>query len=362
MSKGKIQSGGAAQLVAKTKVASAIKMKRYGNLYNNIISKENLLLAHERAKKGKTWQKDVQNVDSDLDFYINKLHDQLKSNSYKTSKYKVKTIYEPKKREIYILPYFPDRIAQHAIMNILEPIWDALFINASYACRKGKGQHKGSKVCMKYVKRNTYCLKCDCSKFYPSINHDILKIIVRNKIKCRQTLNLLDEIIDSIGGNTNAPIGNYLSQWFGNLYLNELDMLIKHKFKIKDYVRYCDDFLLFSNDKNLLNKMKIIIRDFLASKLNLKMSKCDLFPTTQGVDFLGYRHFPSGCILLRKSTAKRVKRRIKAIPWKVKHGIIKKENAISVIESTKGWMKWANTHNLSIAIKLKEIKKEIDKY
>ena len=337
-------------------------MKRHGYLYDKIISKENLINAHLSARKGKTWQSAVKKIDMDIDKYIDKLHALLISEKYITSKYKIKTIHEPKMRDIFILPYFPDRIIQHAIMNIIEPIWEGLFIYNSYACRKGKGQHKGSKECMKYVKRNLYCLKCDCSKFYPSINHEKLKLIIRKKIKCNKTLNLLDVIIDSIEGGCNVPIGNYLSQWFGNLYLNELDMLIKHKYRIKDYVRYCDDFLLFSKDKKILNEMKMVIETFLSEELKLKLSKCDLFQTRQGVDFLGYRHFPNGCILLRRSTAKRVKKRIKRIPVAVRKGFIKKENALAVIESTKGWIKWANTYNLSLSLNIEGVKKEIENY
>ena len=122
-------------------------------------------------------------------------------------------------------------------MNVLEPIWDNLFIHNSYACRKGKGQHRGSTKCAEYVRKNKYCLKCDIKKFYPSINHDILFNIIKKKIKCKKTLNLLHDIIYSIEGETNTPIGNYTSQWFGNLYLNELDMYVKHVLKILTRLR-----------------------------------------------------------------------------------------------------------------------------
>lgn len=337
-------------------------MKRHGNLYRKIISEENLKLAYQKSRKGKAWQRNVKEIDQQQEYYLSELLHILQNKEYKTSQYKTKMIYEPKFRTIYILPYYPDRILQHAIMNVLEPIWDKLFIYDSYACRQGKGQHKGSLRCMQFVKRNKYCLKCDISKFYPSVNHEKLLKIIKRKIKCKDTLVLLEEIINSIEGESNVPIGNYLSQWFGNLYMNELDQLIKHKYHIKDYIRYCDDFLLFSNSKEKLNQMKLIIEKFITEQLKMKLSKCDLFPVTQGVDFLGYRHFPQGYILLRKTTAKRVKKRLKSLFWKVKHKKISKESAISTIASTKGWLRWANTHNMSLSLKIMELETEIKEY
>lgn len=337
-------------------------MKRHGDLYRKIISEENLKLAYQKSRKGKAWQRNVKEIDQRQEYYLSELLHILQNKEYKTSQYKTKMIYEPKFRTIYILPYYPDRILQHAIMNVLEPIWDKLFIYDSYACRQGKGQHKGSLRCMQFVKRNKYCLKCDISKFYPSVNHEKLLKIIKRKIKCKDTLLLLEEIINSIEGESNVPIGNYLSQWFGNLYMNELDQLIKHKYHIKDYIRYCDDFLLFSNNKEKLNQMKLIIEKFITEQLKMKLSKCDLFPVTQGVDFLGYRHFPQGYILLRKTTAKRVKKRLKSLFWKVKHKKISKESAISTIASTKGWLRWANTHNMSLSLKIMELETEIKEY
>lgn len=244
-------------------------MKRHNNLFDKIVDKDNLLLAYKKAKKHKSWQQKVIRVEKDLDNLIEELRLSLINGTYKTAEYRTKKIYEPKERTIYVLPFYPDRIVHHAIMNILEPIWDNLFISDSYACRNGKGQHKGSQKCMEFVRKNKYCLKCDINKFYPSINHEILKLIIRKKIKCKRTLNLLDTIIDSIDGETNIPIGNYLSQWFGNLYLNELDMFMKHDNKIKCYIRYCDDFLLFSNDKALLKEMAIKIKDYVENIFHL---------------------------------------------------------------------------------------------
>lgn len=310
-------------------------MKRHNNLFDKIVDKDNLLLAYKKAKKHKSWQQKVIRVEKDLDNLIEELRLSLINGTYKTAEYRTKKIYEPKERTIYVLPFYPDRIVHHAIMNILEPIWDNLFISDSYACRNGKGQHKGSQKCMEFVRKNKYCLKCDINKFYPSINHEILKLIIRKKIKCKRTLNLLDTIIDSIDGETNIPIGNYLSQWFGNLYLNELDMFMKH------------------------DKMAIKIKDYVENILKLRLSKCNLFPTSQGIDFLGYRHFSSGYILVRKTTAKRMKKRIRRLKWELAKKKITNDRALSVIGSISGWLKWANTYNLQISLQLNELKESI---
>lgn len=207
---------------------------------------------------------------------------------------------------------------------------------------------------MEFVRKYKYCLKCDISKFYPNVNHDILYDIVQRKIKCKDTLWLLRDIIYSYPGATNVPIGNFTSQWFGNLYLNELDKLIKHTYKIRGYLRYCDDFCLFHNDKGLLREMREIIREFIATKLELRFSFAELFPVTQGVDFLGYRHFPQ-YILLRKRTAKRVKKRLAALPGLLYSGKVNIDQYRSILASTKGWLRWANTHNLSIALDIERL-------
>ena len=225
--------------------------------------------------------------------------------------------YEPKQRTIYILPFCPDRVVQHALMNILIPIWQPMFIRDSYACITGRGKHAGSRRTMEYVRRNRYCLKCDVHHFYVSVVHDILYEMIERKIKCPDTLWLIRDIVYSFPGGKNVPIGNLTSQWFGNYYLTALDRFVKEHLHVADYVRYCDDFILFGNDKKQLNEFSKAVVEFLADRLQLTLSKCDLFPVSRGVDFLGYRHFPD-YILLRKSTAKRIARRLRELPGRLK--------------------------------------------
>ena len=331
-------------------------MKRHGDLWGEIVDIENIELAFNNARKGKSWQRQVKEVMADKENKLNELQQMLLNKTYKVSPYKVRTIYEPKQRDIYIVPFYPDRVVHHALINVLAPIWDKLFIFNSFSCRKGKGQHKGSIWCERYVKRNGYVLQCDVSKFYPSVNHDILMEIIKQKIKDEDTLWLVEEIVRSFPGNKNVPIGNYTSQWLGNIYLNELDMYIKHELRVKDYLRYCDDFLLFDNDKQRLREISQKIKKFCKDRLALKLSRIRLFPTSKGVDFLGYQHKKEGYMLLRKSTKKRFKKRINRLRWELKNGLVELDKARSTVDSIYGWMKHANTYNLRNRLGLDRIR------
>jgi hypothetical protein len=322
-------------------------MKRHGDLFNRIVEIDNLHTAYISASRGKHWQNTVMNFEKNIDINLLKIQESLINKTFTTSGYTEKIIHEPKERIIYKLPFSPDRIVQHALMNVVEPIWDNLMINNSYSCRKGKGIHAGSRKTMDYIRKcggNGYCLKMDIRKFYPSVNHDIMYDIVQHKIKCKDTLWLLHDIIYSFGGGKNIPIGNYTSQWLGNLYMNELDQFLKHEHHVKYYIRYCDDFIIFHKNKHYLTDMQTTITNFVADKLSMSLSKSDVFPISHGIDFLGYRHFHNK-ILLRKSTAKRIKKRIELLPGRLKHGEITLDQYRSSIASTLGWLKWANSHN-----------------
>lgn len=333
-------------------------MKRHGNLFDQIVSWDNLVLAFNKARKGKTWQTTVKRIDRNRNRFLGRLQNDLTQGRFTTSEYKIKQVHEPKTRDIYVLPFYPDRIVQHAMMNVVEPIWKKMFIKDSYACIAGRGLHAGSRRTMEFVRRYRYCLKCDISKFYPSISHDVLFSIIERKIKCRRTLRLWEDIIYSLPGGKNVPIGNYTSQWLGNLYLNELDQKAKHDWRARGYVRYCDDFCFFSNSKAVLRDWWAKARAFLWDQLGLSFSKASIFPVSQGVDFLGYRHFPNK-VLLRKSTAKRVRRRLKALPGAFRRGQVSLEHYRSSVASSWGWLRWANTQNFQLAIKLHELQEDI---
>ena len=325
---------------------SSKNMKRVGNLFEKIIDIDNLKLAHKNAMKGKTYYQDVKMVDRDPDQFLWRLHDSLKNKTFTTSPYVTKQIYEPKPRLIYKLPYFPDRIVHHAIMNILQPIWDKTFIYDLYSAIPGKGLHAGSYRLRQFMrdKENTrYCLKFDVSKFYPSINHDILMEKIRKKIKCKDTLWLLEEIVRSPGGNTNTPIGNYLSQYFSNIYMSEFDHWVKEEKQMRYYIRYCDDGVILHENKPTLRELQIEITEYLQENLNLTLNpKTRVIDVDkQGIDFLGYRCFRN-FILLRKQSALNFKRKIRYIET---HQVAPSFTMCSIMSSI-GWLKHSDSHNL----------------
>lgn len=322
-------------------------MKRYGNLYSLITDKENIELAFKKASLNKSRQKQIRLAKEHKDEIIESVHQMLVNKTYHTSEYRTKIITEPKLRTICMLPFYPDRIVHHAIMNVIEPILDKKLIYDCYSTRIGKGQIKATERCKHYCKKYKYVLKCDISKFYPSINHAVLKDILRHIFKDSDLLSILDEIIDSTHTKTNIPIGNYLSQWFGNIYLNELDrFVIKQGFS--KIIRYCDDFIIFSNSKEELNQLKPKIVEFLDEHLKLKLSKaqiskCDI----QGVTFLGYRHIqkPTQRILLKRETLKRIKTRLKCIQ-KIVINNKNIDRCRSQISSAIGWIQHTDCFNL----------------
>lgn len=278
-------------------------MKRYGNLYDKIISLDNLRLADEKARKGKLQSYGVRRHDENREQNLIDLHEQLKAGTFKTSQYDVFTIYEPKEREIYRLPYYPDRIVHHAVMNVLEPIWCSIFTADTYSCIKGKGIHAVQRKLSKELRKDPegakHCLKIDIKKYYPSIDHDILKQIIRKKIKDVRLLKLLDEIIDSADG---IPIGNYLSQYFANLYLAYFDHWMKEVKRVKYYYRYADDIVVLSGSKEHLHALLADMREYLRVELNLQIkNNYQIFPVeARGIDYVGYIFYHTHT-LLRKS-------------------------------------------------------------
>ena len=320
-------------------------MKRYGNLYSKIYDMENIRLAHQNARKGKKHYDEVVMVDANTEYYFEQIHRMLKDKTFKNSEYQVFTRkFEQKEREIFKLPYFPDRIIHHCIMQVLEPIWKKSLIRDTYSSIKGRGLHDGArrvKNALKDVYGTQYCLKMDIRKFYPSVNHNVLKEVIRKKIKCPDTLWLLDEIIDSTPG---VPIGNYLSQYFGNLYLSSLDHFIKERHRVKYFFRYCDDLVLLSDRKK---KLRIVLKGIIhfceKTKLTLKRNY-QIFPTDdRGIDFLGYRFFHD-FILLRKSITRRFKAKVN---YALNNWVFSnKQTIVNSIMSYWGWIKFGDCKTL----------------
>jgi RNA-directed DNA polymerase len=310
-------------------------MKRLSNLYQKIYSIENLQLADKKASKGKSTQYGVIVHSQRKDENLQALHLMLKNKAYKTSAYKTFLIYEPKEREVFRLPYFPDRITHHAVMNILEPIFMSLFTADTYSCIKGKGIHAAAFAVRKALLNESetkYCLKLDIKKFYPNVDQAVLKALLRRKFKDRDLLWLLDEIIDSTDG---LPIGNYLSQYFANFYLTYFDHWLKETKGVRHYFRYADDLVILSEDKAYLHALLADIREYLSVNLKLSIKEnYQVFPVAaRGIDFVGYKFYHTHT-LLRKSIKKNFARML-----------ARRKNDAS-IASYWGWIKHCNGNHL----------------
>ncbi len=310
-------------------------MKRFGNLFEDVCSIDNLELADIKARKSKHKTLGVLLHDTEKDLNILKLNEALLNKTFRTSEYKTFKIFEGKERVISKLPYYPDRIVHHAIMNKLEPIFVSVFTSNTYSCIKGRGIHGAAnavKNALKDVENTTYCLKFDIKQFYPSIDHDILKSIIRRKIKDNNLLWLLDEIVDSAEG---VPIGNYLSQYFANLYLAYFDHWLKGVERVKYCFRYADDIVILSKDKQYLHNLLAKIRDYLTTNLKLTIKdNYQIFPVKiRGIDFVGYKFFHTHT-LLRKG----IKKRFGKMMFYTRNG--------KSFSSYNGWLKHCNGKHL----------------
>lgn len=310
-------------------------MKRKNNLYQIIISPENLMLADAKASKGKADQYGVIQHNKNKEANIQQLHQMLKEKTYTTSPYTTFKVFEPKERIVYRLPYFPDRITHHAVMNVMEEIFISTFTADTYSCIKGKGIHAAAnavKTALKDEAATQYCLKLDIKKFYPNVDHEILKQLLRRKLKDRDLLWLLDGIIDSADG---LPIGNYLSQYFANFYLSYFDHWIKEVKQVKYYFRYADDLVILSPDKPYLHQLFAEIKSYLNDNLKLTIKdNYQVFPVAaRSIDFVGYRFYHTHT-LLRKSIKQNFARKAK------------KNKSPQFLSSHMGWAKHCNSKNL----------------
>jgi len=308
-------------------------VKRYGYLFHDICSKDNLYKAHKNARKGKTKRRQVKEVDKNLDWCIAAIQEMLLTGSYEVSNYEVFERNDgKKKRLIYKLPYYPDRIIQWAILQVTRKYFDRHFILDTYSSIKGRGVHFGVQRVKRSLRNKSetiYCLKMDVKKYYPSINRNILKEKLEKMFKDPLLLELLFKIIDS--GESGVPIGNYLSQYFANFYLSEYDHWIKERHREKYYHRYMDDVCIFHKNKRRLHYLRKETQWYWEDKLNLTLkTNWQVFPVeVRGVDFLGYRFYHHKTTL-RKNLKKNM---VKNLAEKNK-------------PSYNGWLNWCDCCNL----------------
>ena len=306
-------------------------MSTLNHIFPAITDLDNLLASYRVVLRGKRGSSTATEIDCHLMSVLLKLQRDLQNQTYTPQPYYSQYIYEPKRRYIQA-PAFRDRIVHHAIHNIMMPFYDRHFINHSYACRVGKGTHQAMRTVQRILhthkKQTLYTCKIDISKYFASINHTRLKTLIRQKVEDPRLLWLLDSIIDSTDsgsehdhlfppdspyhtkGRRGIPIGNLTSQLFANIYLHHADKYAKHQLKIRLYVRYMDDILLFHTDKSQLQLWQQQLTDFLSTELYLTVNprKVRLYPVRVGVDFVGYViHSPH--VRLRGSSVRRFKKK-----------------------------------------------------
>ncbi|MDM8516687.1 RNA-directed DNA polymerase [Desulfobacterales bacterium HSG16] len=278
-------------------------MKRAGNLYYLITSHENLRIAFQKSARGKQEKKEVIQFRKNFDRNIEKLRSQLLKGEPDIGHYHFFVVRDPKVRTVCAAS-FPERVLHHGIMNVCEPFLDSYSIYDSYACRKGKGNRKALARAQKFVRQSSWYLKLDISKYFNSIDHTIMMQLLARRFKDKDLLMLFQKIIDThhIRPGKGVPIGNLISQHLANFYLGCMDHWIKEERRIKAYLRYMDDFILFSKEKSILKKELKEIEKYLKNNLDLTLKNdIQLNQCYLGVPFLGFRVFPCHIRLLPRS-------------------------------------------------------------
>jgi retron-type reverse transcriptase len=341
------------------KVACAfITMKRYLNLFSVVASFDNLLLAARKAARCKRKSPGLLDFFAHFEDEVWLLHDTLQDRTWRPGGYHTFIITSPKQRLISAAP-FRDRVVHHALINVIGPLLERSMIDDSYANRAGKGTHRAIARYQHYLRRFRYVLKCDIRKFFPSVDHLLLKSMLHRMIACPDTRWLIDTVIES--GNTGEnpidyfagddlfsplerakglPIGNLTSQFFANYYLNGFDHFVRESLRCRGYVRYVDDFALFADSKAELWHMKDKVEHYLESiRLRLNPKATALYPSSDGRRFLGHIVFSSHC-LLPSLNVRLFRKKLRAMP--VPPG----EKERSSIAGWLGHARQANTRNL----------------
>jgi retron-type reverse transcriptase len=339
-------------------------MKRAGSLWPQIVDFENLLYANKRARKSKRFYPNILDFNDNLESELLQLQQELITDNYQPGNYRTFQIFEPKPRLISAAPY-RDRVVHHALCQIINPIFEKSLIYDCYANRVGFGSHRALRRFTQFTRSHRYILQCDIKKYFPSIDHQILKTILARKIKCVKTLNLIYKIIDNSNiqepsfdyfPNDNLftpwerrkglPIGNLTSQIFANIYLNYFDHFMQEELKVGAYLRYVDDFAIFSNDREFLVNIRERLENYLVDlRLKIHPIKSQIFATRHGANFVGFRVFPDN-IRIRNDNLRRARIRLKKLQkvYFFHHISLKK-----LIERLRAWeahLNYANSYKL----------------
>lgn len=327
-------------------------MKRYGRLWPQIIEFDNLVAAARQAQRGKRFRPNVLAFNYERESELLNLQAELQTQTYRPGPYRTFEIVEPKRRTISAAPY-RDRVVHHALCNVIAPVFERTFIRDSYANRTGFGTHRALRRFTGFLRSSKYVLQCDIRKYFPTIDHEILKAHIRRKIKCPETLWLIETIINASNEQEPAffyfpgddlrtpyerrrglPIGNLTSQFFANVYLNGFDHFVKEELKADKYVRYVDDFALFGDDQQRLADARRAIEHYLiALRLQIHPIKSQLFQTVRGASFLGFRVLPDR-VRVRTENLRRSRRRLRQLQRDYEAG---RKSFTDVTQSLRSW-------------------------
>jgi retron-type reverse transcriptase len=305
-------------------------MKRHANLWPQITDFNNLLAAAQRAQRGKRYRENVLYFNGNLADELLLLQEELLNHTYQPGAYKTFEIVQPKRRLISAAPY-RDRVVHHALCHVIAPLFERTFIENSYANRTGYGTHRALRRFTEYARSSRYVLQCDIRQYFPSIDHQILKQMLRRKLKCPDTLWLLDTLIDASSEQAGAvsyfpgdqlwtpferrrglPIGNLTSQFLANVYLNGFDHFVQEQLGLGKYLRYVDDFALFDDVRERLAQARCGVEQYLAGlRLQIHPIKSQLFETKIGASFVGYRVLPER-VRVRADSLRRARQRLHA--------------------------------------------------
>jgi retron-type reverse transcriptase len=332
----------------------------HNDLFEKIVSLNNLLLAWREFRRGKRNKLDVQAFEHRLEDNLFKLHRELTSKTYRNDQYDSFFITDPKLRHIHKASV-KDRVAHQAIFRVLYPIYEKTFISDSYSCRIDKGTHRGVARLERFLwqtshnlKIPTYALKCDVKKFFDAVDHKVLVGLIKHKSHDLSTLWLIGQVVDSFETTPGKglPLGNVTSQLFSNIYLNELDQFVKHKLKAKHYLRYCDDFVILSNDREYLEGLIPKLAGFLDEKLKLKLHerKIIIRKYSEGVDFLGYVTLPHFRIL-RTKTKHRMMRKLRYRVADFEQGSISESKLNQTVQSYLGVLRHCEGYKIGKVVK-----------
>ena len=330
-------------------------------MFSTITGWENLLLAYQKAGRGKRGRGSVAAFEYRLEDNLYQLQEELRTQRYRPGGYHSFFIHEPKRRLISAAP-FRDRVVHHALCNVIEPLFERGFIEDSYANRIGKGTHRARGRCQEFARRFRYVLSCDVRQFFPSLDHAVLRAQLARKIADAPTLWLVDQILQSGEGVLSEqyemvyfpgddllaalrprglPIGNLTSQFWANVYLNPFDHFVKRRLRCPGYVRYVDDFLLFADDKSTLWAWKAALEEELARYRLTIHSGAQPHPVTEGIPFLGFHVFPDR-IRLKRRKGVHYQRRIRRLISQYQRGEISMQ---TMTASVQGWANHARFGN-----------------